>query len=324
MRGNLWAVTTYYNPAGYRLRLKNYRVFRAHLGVPLLTVELSVSGHYELEETDADVLIRIPATSVLWQKERLLNVGLDHLPQEAKFIAWVDCDVIFDEQGWFKQIPLVLSDYPVAQLYSEIVDLMKDGSSASASGLIGHSVVCTERLCPKAPDNFGLPGAKRTRRGAFGGAWAGRRELLQEHGFYDAMIVGGGDRAFACACYGHFQDAITSSRMSKSRADHYLRWATPVYEAIAARVGLVEGRLLHLWHGNLKDRRYIERHDDLSTFEFNPSSDLRKNKAGAWEWTHTSDRSLQDMVKQYFELRNEDGPAPLDQAPRLGGPPSSE
>ena len=47
----MWAVTSYYNPAQFKRRSANYKIFRANLGVPLVTVELSFNGHFELTET---------------------------------------------------------------------------------------------------------------------------------------------------------------------------------------------------------------------------------------------------------------------------------
>ena len=55
----MWAITAYFNPVGYKRRLSNYRMFRANLGAPLATVELSFDGRFELTERDADLLIQI-------------------------------------------------------------------------------------------------------------------------------------------------------------------------------------------------------------------------------------------------------------------------
>ena len=74
MASELYAITTYYNPASYRRRLRNYRL-QAGLKVPLVTVELGFGGTFELTGDDADILVRLPAGSILWQKERLLNVA---------------------------------------------------------------------------------------------------------------------------------------------------------------------------------------------------------------------------------------------------------
>src|SRR5262245_13099430 len=74
--GDFWAITTYFNPARYRRRLSNFKIFRKHLKLPLIAVELSYSDGYELQDEDADVLIRLRGGAVLWQKERLFNVAL--------------------------------------------------------------------------------------------------------------------------------------------------------------------------------------------------------------------------------------------------------
>src|SRR5262245_3945888 len=79
--GELWAITAYFNPVGYARRLANYRVFRAHLPIPLLTVELAIGRDAELTAADADVLVQLRTDAVLWHKERLLNIALVRLPQ---------------------------------------------------------------------------------------------------------------------------------------------------------------------------------------------------------------------------------------------------
>lgn len=43
---SLWAITACFNPQGWARRRANYRVFRRHLGVPLLTVELGYGGRF--------------------------------------------------------------------------------------------------------------------------------------------------------------------------------------------------------------------------------------------------------------------------------------
>ena len=78
----MWAITSYFNPVGYKRRLSNYRMFRANLGAPLVTVELSFDGRFELTDQDADVLIHfvmVPCSG----KERLLNLALKAVPSNA-------------------------------------------------------------------------------------------------------------------------------------------------------------------------------------------------------------------------------------------------
>ena len=96
----LWTIAAYFNPCGYKSRLDNYERFREQLKTPLLTVELAFEEPFELEPTAADILIQRRGESVMWQKERLLNIALDHLPAECEAVAWLDCDVLFSRADW--------------------------------------------------------------------------------------------------------------------------------------------------------------------------------------------------------------------------------
>src|SRR5262245_59277853 len=98
--GPLWAISSYYNPQGYWRRQQNYRLFRQHLTVPLLTVELTFDGRFELSGDDADLMVRCTGGDVMWQKERLLNIALARLPTNCEHVAWIDCDVVFERKNW--------------------------------------------------------------------------------------------------------------------------------------------------------------------------------------------------------------------------------
>ena len=113
----MWSITSYYNPVRYKRRLANYRAFRENLAVPLVTVELSFDGRFELTEGDADILIQISGGAVLWQKERLLNVALKSVPSNVSNIAWLDCDVIFERSDWVDAANEQLNKYNVIQLF---------------------------------------------------------------------------------------------------------------------------------------------------------------------------------------------------------------
>jgi hypothetical protein len=49
----LWAITSYFNPCRYKARPASYRLFRAHLNVPLVTVEAGLDGRFELGPEDS-------------------------------------------------------------------------------------------------------------------------------------------------------------------------------------------------------------------------------------------------------------------------------
>jgi len=78
------AVTSYFNPMKSRRRLANYRTFRSRLDVPLVTVELAFDGQFELTSGDADHLIQLSGGDIMWQKERLLNIALEAVPDKVE------------------------------------------------------------------------------------------------------------------------------------------------------------------------------------------------------------------------------------------------
>ena len=120
---SLWAITSYFNPGGYRSRRENYKIFRKHLNVPLLTIELSFNGHFDLKPSDADVIVKKQSSNVMWQKERLLNIALRYLPETCEQVAWLDCDIILKDPEWSKRTCQALVHYPLVQPFQKVYEL---------------------------------------------------------------------------------------------------------------------------------------------------------------------------------------------------------
>lgn len=307
----LWALTCLFNPAGYRRRLQNYRWFRSCLGVPLITVELSFSGSFSLTPQDAEVLIQLDQGDILFQKERLLNIALEHLPPGCRAVAWVDCDVVFGSPDWAEPTLDALERYQVVQPFSERYDLVPDAGPEAISTHAGPP----DRLSVMAKiDRDGLSAADfdvewpPLGKPSWGLVWAARRDLLDRHGLYDACIFTGGDVAIFCAAYGAMEGRFMRRRMNAASHRHYLEWAWPFYETVRGSVGLVEGRLYHLWHGGIAERRYRECLEDLKAFEFDPATDIALTGQKTWRWA-SHKPELHAHVRQYFWSRNEDAEA---------------
>ncbi len=306
----MWAMTSFYNPMRYKRRLTTYKTFRENLGIPLVTVELSYDGHFQLTETDADILIQISGGAVLFQKERLLNLAINSVPPSVGNIAWLDCDVIFERSDWMNEAKKQLEAFNVIQLFSDLVDLDKEDYqvtthhhdvSRSGQGIV--SLVGEEHLDVAAMLE---QAAQAVRAKCLGFAWAARREILENHGLYDAMIIGGGVRAQVAAMYGQYDALVKTYQFNSARQKHYLKWARPYHEAVGERVGYVAGRLYHLWHGDAKNRKYSERHTTFAEFKFDPDVDLMVGSNGAWQWAR-SRPDLEEFLSNYFASRAEDG-----------------
>ena len=119
----IWAITCYFNTSQSKQRLKNFRRFHAALSIPLIAIELSFSGEFDLDESDADVLIKRQVSDVLWHKERLLNIAIDAVPDDCKAISWLDADIIFTDEKWHHKALEALKHFPIIQPYSQYHDL---------------------------------------------------------------------------------------------------------------------------------------------------------------------------------------------------------
>jgi hypothetical protein len=310
--GALWAITSYFNPMRYRRRLDNYRVFRERLVTPLMTVELSYHGEFDLSPNDADLLVQITGRDVMWQKERLLNLALAALPAACELVAWLDCDVLFARDDWAERASRLLQRVPLVQLFRDAHYLRRDRIPAGAvmadaiertrlSIVSGVAAGTAIDACLTHPSPAQRPGTF-----ANGLAWAARRELLQRHGFFDANIIGGGDRAITCAAYGCFDHEVEYHYLNQRQQEFYRAWAEPFFAECRGAVSMLDETIYHLWHGDVTNRALGGRHAGFQQFQFDPYADIVVGESGCWCW-NSNKPALHEYVRGYFASRREDG-----------------
>jgi len=303
----LWAIAAYYNPSGYERRLANYRTFRAHLSVPLATVELAFDGPFELTEGDADILIQIRGGDVMWQKERLLNLALSALPPGCTKVVAVDCDLVFATADWADRVRAMLEEYSLIQPFGRAYWMPRGwapGNPVPPDAELQRSAACL--IDGGMTVDAALRGIGNDIGCAHGLAWAARRSLLEDHGFYDANVVGGGDTSLFRAAYGYIELLVERFAYDDRRARHYRNWAQPFYASVKGEVGYVAADVYHLWHGSMIDRIYRERQTVLAALGFDAEEDVAKSHTGAWRWN--SDKpALHKYLRDYFDARSEDG-----------------
>lgn len=303
-RGDFWAITSYWNPVAYRRKYANYRLFREHLEAPLVAIELAFEGDFELRREDADILVQLRGGDILWQKERLLNLALRALPRSCRNVAWVDCDVVFALPDWHERAARLLERAALVQLFSSVYRMPPDwkpGQQIPPDAELLHGSPYLIASGMPVATCLGTPASQISC--GHGYAWATSRRLLDAHGLYDALVIGGADSAMARAAYGRFDDAL---RLQALHRDHYLAWAQPFYNAVDSNVTFLEGDIFHLWHGKTVDRRYRARNEEFMRFQFNPFTDLAADRNGAWRW-NSDRREMHDYVRDYFVGRREDG-----------------
>jgi hypothetical protein len=110
----------------------------------------------------------------------------------------------------------------------------------------------------------------------------------------------------ACAALGRFDHAIRYLQMNPSWAKHYLAWARPFFDTVGGSLAYLEENAFHLWHGELENRQYAERHTILKEFGFDPERDIVTGENGCWRWNRDPS-DVREGILRYFQSRREDG-----------------
>jgi len=291
----LVAITAYFNPQHATSRRNNYERFAAGLkarGIDLWTVEGLRTGN-------EPGLMRgngwyVSCESVLWQKERLLNLAVERLPDYVDAVAWLDADLLFAEPDIRDKTLDALTRWPLIQPWQDCRMLDATGRPHQWNG----SPVATSL----AGANRGRPGDAHPLRKHPGFAWAARREtLIDLGGLYDRHITGGGDTAMAIGFYNDLNSPFLSSdRMGQAMLAHWRAWAERAGRIVRGRVGFVPGTIEHLYHGEIADRGYRGRWTQLSSHGYDPERHVEIDRHGALSWTNEAPAGLRQFVEDFL------------------------
>lgn len=277
----LEVITSFYNPCSYHRLTANYWQFRDSLPCDLTTIELSFDGNFAIPDA---VQVQGCADNIMWQKERLLNILIERSTADA--IAWVDADLIFNNQNWLHETQQKLAQFPVVQLFQNVIDLDADGEQIrTLPGYVWGR-------------DQGISGHLRP-----GGAWAARRDVLQ-HGLLDDHIIGGGDVMLLIGMTGWWKHPLLK-QIGHNWRQKTLRDAAQIYPTVRNHLGYITGNCHHLYHGEQANRNYVGRLAKLTDHAFDPDEDIAIDANGLWKWN--SDKpEMHQAVASYFEERRED------------------
>lgn len=235
-----------------------------------------------LPEIAADITVE--SNSVLWQKERLINVALQHI--DSDYVAWIDNDLLFDDKDWVAHTIDLLQNNDYVHLFKTLKYLRSDNRTVEIEK-IGAVAEPSARNCP-------------------GGAWAATRDAMKT-GLYDAHITGGGDSFFYSVIFERCIGLGYAYWECGSRAfrQHMIKWAEAhIKQTPDPRVTYLDQSIYHLFHGTMTDRNYTGRHTWLKKWEYDPNTDI-VNSNGAWKW-NSHKPELHKQLSDYFRSRNED------------------
>ena len=301
----LHVVAVVANPILWRSRIALFRLFADHMrnsGVRLTVVECAFGDRpFELADDLRFQHVPVRANTMVWTKENLVNLGIARLPQDWKYVAWIDADVTFRNPGWAAETVEALQLYDVVQPWSDCYDLGPCGEHVEL-----HRSFCRMRWERKpivqgpqcglgTPYRFAHPGY----------AWAARRQALENvGGLIETAALGAADHHMALALIGRVGDSIHAGT-----TDAYQRplrlWQERATRHIAGNIGYVPGTIEHGWHGPKAARAYVDRWRILVASRFDPETDLKRNTWGVLELAGNKPELRRD-VDAYFRARDED------------------
>jgi hypothetical protein len=307
----LYVVTMLENPLRWRKRYENYWAFEQHIeksGGILYTAEVAFGErHFEITDQDNPRHLQLYTDSdnwnyEIWHKENVLNLLINRLPADAKYIAWIDSDVRFAKPDWCQETMHLLQHYQVLQMFSHTLDLGPEDEPVGNS--IGY--VYKKITDPDYPSDGYYYGGKKGLWVHPGFAWAARRDALNHlGGLVDWCILGSGDWTMGAALFGEVEKSL-----NPGYSETYKRWARQWQERaekyIRRNVGYMPGLVHHRWHGKKMNRNYDTRWRLLIETGYDPELDLKRDVQGLWQLTDRS-IALRDGIRRYAKLRNEDG-----------------
>lgn len=307
MDKNFYVITSFFNPCQFKSRSRLYRNFAPHIeacGAKLITVEAAFGDHpFEVTQADNPMHVQLRTRSILWHKERMLNIGLNrlyHVAPESHNIGWFDADITFADPDWMGKTIHQLMRHAVVQPFSEAINLdsreqyMWHCPSTfryflEARGYHQDPPIPSEYLCK------GHPGL----------AWASTRPVLDGlGGLYDLCAAGSGDTVMANCLKGHW-DTFLPVRPSPGMITSMKRWAARCDSVVRANVGFAPGAVLHHWHGKSEKRGYEKRWSIQAFHDFDPTTDLQPDSQGLYRWAGNKPR-LEDDIRLSLCARNED------------------
>ena len=291
----LYVVLPYFNFCGFKRRRELFIQFVERYtktpGLRLVVVE--AMGPAPLGRLSVHEHIRLTSDSRVWLKENLINTGVKSLPNDWKYVAWIDADLEFLNSNWVQDTIKELQDADMVQMWHTAVNLGTHEEALKIDKSFAYMFV-----------GSGTPWTPSDKYGFWhpGYAWACTRHAFTKMGgLPDWAILGSGDRHMAMSLAGLAQQSCPGT------IHENYKMMLRIYERGLKnfKVSWVDGTIIHFWHGSFADRRYKERWDILIKNAFDPFDDIGYTDEGLVQLTDKG-RRFEKFLDDYFIGRKED------------------
>ena len=312
-RGNrkLYVVSCISNPVRTKTRVDLYKKFAQKVedaGAILYTIEMAFGDRpHSVTSPTNHRHVQLRSYFEIWHKENMLKIGMQNLPEDWEYVAWIDSDVTFAREDWVNETIEQLQHYRVIQMFSHAQDL-----SPRHEPMLMHTGFIHDWYHGSMTFNPAGNSGKKSGYGGYGMqeghpgyAWAARREAIDNlGGLIDWAILGSADRHMACALIGEVDKSYHPdvhpnykilAQQWQDRADKYIK----------RDVGYMDGLITHAYHGRKSNRGYTNRWKILVDHQFDPIGDIYPDAQGLLQ-IHDDNIPQRDAIRRYFRSRFED------------------
>jgi hypothetical protein len=290
--------------------------------------------------------IGLHSASEAWNKETLINIGVQNLPHDWQQVAWIDGDVHFARPGWVGECIQLLqhgtsSDRAFCQMFSHAVDLgpnyeilpsdyphaqgvsyvkaWKDGAIkptitpqilADLQKIGADLNVMMKDFMELQEDLIGNYYVQSPTVKCWPGlSWACTRNAWNAvGGLMDFAVWGGSDLAMAKSLCSDRQ-SIVMPNMHPNYKMLTMEWFDRCEKYIRRNVLVMEGTVLHSFHGRKGQRGYTAKHVLLEKYQFDPLRHIKRDSQGIQDMHDDGTEQVVQMREAFRRIakeRNED------------------
>jgi hypothetical protein len=283
----------------YKRRYELFQKFKETLlqtpKIKLYIVEIAFGDRpFAVTETGNPAHLQLRTDNELWHKENSINLMVQRFPPGWKYMAWVDGDIEFHNKNFAVETIHQLQHYPIVQMFQSVVNLGPTDEVVNTFKSFAYQYHSGKKY---QGDGYEVwhPGF----------AYACTRKAFNDiGGLLDFAILGAGDHHMALALIGQADKSLPGN-VHGAYTRKVLEFQTRCERYIHRNIGYVNGTIIHHWHGPFKSRKYKERWSIITSNNFDPDNDIKRDCQGLYIF-NTTNYKLRDDIRAYFRQRNED------------------
>jgi hypothetical protein len=235
-------------------------------------------------------------------------------------VAWLDCDILFENKNWARDLIKVLESHKVAQVFetayrqtaNQSAQLKVSGklSDVKFNEIDDHDVAESfAYVMRERPES--LNHGRYDMHGHTGYGWAMRKEIFDEVGLYEHAISGCADHFMAHAIFNNCNHCIMNAlKGNLPHVGHLKEWMNKFHALVDGSLGVVPGQIQHIYHGDAVNRQYFSRLRRITELGYNPWTDIEIIPGQPLSWVADFKKhELASFFRDYFLSRKEDGVA---------------